>query len=383
MSDKTPDPMAIGKGMHTEPTHGISQFETPDRSQRDGEAGSDNSVQTQLDEMLNAGALGEEVSVADVERLFSGQTAPAQDDAPKAADEAPSPEPEKTETTTEATEPAKAADAAAADQEADGVLAKDGKTLLPYGVLKGARQQAAQAMAAAQQLKEQNELLMQQLEEAKAGKLPSGDAAAEPQLVSDEQLAQLLESVPDNIGNVLKTLVDSQRQAQQELARVRSQQESDVRDRQMAVADRVQEAIDKLPLLREWQAAEDQTLFQFAQQQDALLKKLPQWADKPMEERFAEVQKLTAQAVGIRAEAPRSESNPSQPSLADKAAKVIAQKTAATAAVPITHSDLPAGAPAAQSEIERVDSLDNTGIERLFAGAKSQEDIERILAKIA
>lgn len=378
-----PDPMAAGKQIHQEPALGIREVETPNARQNDGETGpADTSIQASLEQLLATGTIGEDVDVGEVERLILGESAapPADDEpAPAAAPESPDPAPPAQP---KAEDPPAAP--AASEPEAEGVLAKDGKNVLPYGVLKGAREQAARAAAAAQQLEQQNKQLLEELAALKAGKQTAAGqpSAADESVMGDDQLAQLLESVPDNIGAALKSLVDQSRRLQQELVEVKSRQDDDIRQRTETTASRVQEAIDQRPLLREWQASEDPTLWQFAQQQDGLLKKLPQWADRPMEERFAEVERIVAMAAGIQTAAPAAA--PAQkPSLEAQAAKVVAQKTATAAAVPITHSDLPAGRPAAQSEIERVESLDNNALERLFSGAKSMEDIERTLAKIA
>ncbi len=338
-------------------------------------------MQSSLEQLLAAGTIGEDVDVAEVERLILGEAPAAKADdepAPAAAPESPDPAPPAQP---KAEEPPAAP--AASEPEAEGVLAKDGKNVLPYGVLKGAREQAARAAAAAQQLEQQNKQLLEELAALKAGKQTAAGqpSAADEAVMGDDQLAQLLESVPDNIGAALKSLVDQSRRLQQELVEVKSRQDDDIRQRTETTASRVQEAIDQRPLLREWQASEDPTLWQFAQQQDNLLKSLPQWADKPMEERFAEVERIVAMAAGVQVQAPAAPAQ--KPSLAAQAAKVVAEKTAAAPAVPITHSDLPAGRPAAQSELERVETLDNNALERLFSGAKSMEDIERTLARIA
>lgn len=386
------DAMALGKNMGQEPTHGMDRVELP----RDGRSAedvgaADKSTGPSVEELLASGAINEGTDPKEIERLM-GLTIPDKDQARAAEAAAPATNVDPLETApvvadpvVEAAKPAEqaptAAEAAKAAEvvaEAQGVLARDGKNVLPYAVLKGTREQNTKLQQQLQELAEHNKALQEQLAAQQAGTAApaqTDEAAAVPGM-SDDELAQLTETLPDPLANAIKALVMNSRQTQQQLEELQGRQQQEDTARKQTLAETVQEAIDAHPDLRAWQASEDQTLWTRAKQFDSILRTDPEWRDKTMVERFEHVAFLVSGKT-------RTPAAPTTPSLAEQAAAAVVRKTAGAAAVPITHSDLPAGTPAAQSERDRIESLDNAGLERLFASGKTVEDVIGVLAKIA
>lgn len=73
-----------------------------------------------------------------------------------------------------------------------GVLGKDGKTVLPYAALKGAREEARAAREEAKAARERAEALAKEIDDLKSGKTAS--IAAES--LTEEELAELTEYAP-------------------------------------------------------------------------------------------------------------------------------------------------------------------------------------------
>lgn len=184
---------------------------------------------------------------------------------------------------------------APAAEEAHAVANSAGEAVIPYAVLKGAREQASELMR-------QNELLKSQLDDltARQSAPATGVPAAEAPGVPDadakiaslrERAAALKEDFPE-LAESLEQNADllAAMQAQigilvQEQTNTRNKAEA---ERQATVQDAVQEAIDATPALSLWQASHPE-LFAEAVDVDRLLRGKPEWADKPMADRFGKV----------------------------------------------------------------------------------------------
>jgi hypothetical protein len=209
------------------------------------------------------------------------------------------------------------------------------------------------------------------------GQTQSEANAAATAALTDEQLEKLKESLPEDLGNAITAIVQSSRQTAQQLQEVREREAENRRQEDARRASAVQEAIDANPALALWQS-NDPVKWEEAKATDALLKAHPVWGQKSLHERFAEViRRVDPSAQPAPTPAPSAQTA----SLAAQAAKVIAAKTQGKAAVPITHSDLPAGTAPAQSEQQRAESMDNSALEKLFSGAKNLDDVSALLAK--
>lgn len=206
-----------------------------------------------------------------------------------AEEETPPDEPEAEDTPTETDE--KPAPSAAAEGEQDqdkgdqdteqdkptkGVASKNGQHIIPYEVLEAER-------AEAKRLREE----VEQLRAAQAERdklqalLEKNGIAADSDELTMEQIEQLAEDYPD----VGKALVGIARKLQA------------MEQKPEPAANPVLEALDAVPDLKQWQAA-DPDRFTFAVTIDDRLKEDPAFKDKPLAERFAEAARRTRAAFG-------------------------------------------------------------------------------------
>lgn len=163
-----------------------------------------------------------------------------------------------------------------------GVASKDGSRVLPYAALQAARREAAQA-------KQERDEARRLIEDLKAGKQPESNA--DP--FSDEAIADLSADIP-LVGEIAKAL----KQTREELAALRGNKDTTEAEPKHA-DDPVQEAIDAVPLLSEWQAT-DAEKFGRAQEIDRALQNSPKWRGKPLEARFDEVARMVADEYGVQ-----------------------------------------------------------------------------------
>lgn len=166
----------------------------------------------------------------------------------------------------------------------EGVLSKDGQRVLPYGALQAARRDARQAESKAARAQRENEELRKQLEEFKAGR---GEDIGD---LTEEEIAEMEADFPER-GKKLRALFDRAKAAAP-ATKVDQEEDSPPAD------DPVQEAIDQVPLLLEWQHG-DAEKFARAVEHDAVLMKSPKWAGKPAVDRFAEAARRTAEEYDI------------------------------------------------------------------------------------
>jgi hypothetical protein len=185
--------------------------------------------------------------------------------------------------------------------------------------------------------------LRQENEDLKAGKKPA-DAPA----ISDEELNALEQDFPQVAGVVkaLKTQVDVLKTTAKPAPAPAPEFLPEV------LPDELQEVVDENPDLLAWQLNPDQTNFALAKQADRLLMNSPKWADKPYAERFAEVVRLVKEQTG-QAPAPSKTTTTTAPAPApaaktvEDAKKVIEQAATAT---PVGIGDLRGSSTPAKTE---------------------------------
>lgn len=269
-------------------------------------------------------------------------------------------------TTTEAA----AATAAGAEVNADdtqpagkveGIASKDGSRILPYAALQAERRAARHATAmytsTARELEDAKKLIA----DMKAGKVP--DAG-----VTEADVAQMEEDFPEQ-GKKMRALFTRQQELEAaQPAKVHKQ--PDVSD------DPVQEAIDLVPLLVEWQHG-DAEKFQRAQELDAALVNSPKWRDKPVHERFEHVTKLVADEFDIAIPgATKASTTPAKAPSPDP--KTVAAQ--APRAAPNTLSDFKGGA-VADHGTENFSKMSSRSMLARFS-EMSDEEMDAHLAKL-
>lgn len=267
----------------------------------------------------------------------------------------------------EAAAAAKAAEAAKVDttqeneSNVEGVLARDGKNVIPFSVLKSERDRAARAEQVAKEAAEQVEALKAQLaagnQGAKSGEgARTTEAAAEAVEMTPEELEAFKEDFPTQYKvymaqqATIKALTDKLQPVEEDLAKQQEEQ-------RIARETMVNDAIDVTPKLAHIRAT-NKELYAAAQQFDAVLRTQPKWAGKTLAERFARVVELVEGEHGA-IEIPGAKPDPTPqktPAELRKEAEALANKTAVKA-VPTSMSDFPAGEPPVSSEQDALESM--------------------------
>lgn len=164
------------------------------------------------------------------------------------------------------------------DSHTKGIASKDGNHIIPYEVLAAERAEAKRLKDELEQYRsatEERDKLQALLEK-------HGIEHDAPTDVSMEQIEQLAEDYPD-VGSVLVGIARKLQAMEQAAA--------------PPPANPVLDALDAVPDLKAWQDG-DPDRFTFAITVDDQLKSDPEFADKPLAERFAEAARRTKVAFG-------------------------------------------------------------------------------------
>ena len=242
---------------------------------------------------------------------------------------------------------------AKADPEAkpEGVLAKDGKNVIPYAVLESARERAVAAeRLAAEQAKE--------LETLKAEK-PAARDEPKSAMLTDEELTAL-ESESPTLAKLLRAQQATIQSLTGTVDAIKGRQEQRDTADAAEVKSEIQTAIDAVPELATWQAAEDQAAWNIASMHDKTLRSLPKYKDVSFEDRFKEVVKLTKLTLGEAIEPPaqpKAELAKAQTAEEIRAAAEAKLKAKSAKGMPRSLSDIPGGAPPAVDEKDRIEQM--------------------------
>lgn len=199
---------------------------------------------------------------------------------------AAAPAPAAAAATTATSEAAQAAVAEPAGKVA-GVASKDGARVLPYSALQAERRAARHHASRAEKAEAELARANAEIEALRKGEsLPPADGE-----VTEADIVQMEEDFPE-IGKKMRAVFNQRNELARQVPQATANTEP--------TDDPLQEAIDEIPLLVEWQSnAEHAEKFARAQVLDAALKDSPKWKDKPISERFAHVTKLVADEFDI------------------------------------------------------------------------------------
>lgn len=266
--------------------------------------------------------------------------APSPAPAPAPA-EAGAPAPAPASTPAPAPVEAAAAPAAGAEtQEAtgkpDGVLSKDGTRVLPFAALQAERRSARAANSRAERAEQEAEQLRQQIADLKAGKATDAD-----EVVTEEKVRDAEANFPEH-GKVLRALFNRAQELEKQIPAKAPSPPAEPSD------DPVQDVIDQVPMLLEWQHG-DTEKFERAREIDAVLMKSPKWKDKPVVDRFTEVARIVADEHDIPF--PTKTSSTAAPAPAPAAAPQTAAQ-AAQRKTPETLSEFKGGSVADHGSID-------------------------------
>lgn len=288
------------------------------------------------------------------------------DDAEKSTEPEDKPkDPEKTEPESKAEEKPK-------EQE---VLAKDGKHVIPYAVLAGARERAERAEAlAAEQAREIEKLKAEEQAESKTTEVLSEDEL-EALAVDSPTLAKVLKTQQDTIKNLAGTVTELKTSAEQEKGREMA-----------AMQAEIQVAIDGIPTMLAWQNDKDKTLWNEAARIDRVLRDSPRFSDVSFAERFKVVGKMTCEVLGIeipedlqdkKPETPKSD----KPKLTDAEIMAAAEAKLKGKAIPKSLSDIPGGGIPAADERDRVEQMSAAELGNKMMGM-TKEQLESYLSTL-
>lgn len=277
-------------------------------------------------------------------------------------------------TTTETPDPkAEAQTSAVAETgKVAGVASKDGSRVLPYAALQAERRSARQAAARADRAEKETERLKQEIEDLRAGKSPASGE------LTEEEVQQLETDFPER-GATARKLFERNKELERQIAAAKPKEatEEEIGD------DPVQEALDQVPLLTEWQHdPKHADKWQRSIELDNALINSPKWKGKPAVDRFAHVANLVAEEFDIPVEQP-AKAAPASSSSKQPPAKQPDAKSAAAAAErqpPSTLSDLKGGAIPDHGQVDFGKLSPNAMLGR-FQGM-TDEEIDRQLARL-
>lgn len=266
----------------------------------------------------------------------------------------------------------------------DGVLTKDGKSVIPYAEMErrindartSAEAEAAARAAAegyATTLKTQLEQAAAELASLKAG--GSSVAQQVPTEISPEVMARLEEDFP-TVAEAIKVTTAQLKLMQDQYADVATRVKTAEQDVAATEAAEAQALIDSIPDLKGWQKNAPYLFSRAVEVERELLGKLK--PDDPLflddTKRYAEVVKTVKREVGLPAESPKD----TTADLTRKADEIVAGADTAT---PRSISDLAGGAPPAGSETESIEKA--SGAELAFRFKKlGPEETAKLLARL-
>lgn len=288
-------------------------------------------------------------------------------DVPKQADPAPS-DPPDDEPKDAKTDDVPAQDGKQEDKqgqnepEPEGVASKDGRHVIPYGVLKSERERSTRAEQLVKEMQDRVAALEEQVKAVNQGAKQGESARTDQQTPNVDQLSpEDLEALKEDFPTVYKAVMASMAAAkalEAKLDPVEKSVQEDAAERARSATETVQDAIDSVPKMAHIQASDAQA-YDLAKQFDATLRTQAAWAEKPLSERFAKVIEMVESAIG-QIELPGSKPAP-QPSTEDLKKAAIAKAANAAKAtrtnVPNSLSEFPVGDPAAQDEREAAENM--------------------------
>lgn len=262
---------------------------------------------------------------------------------------------------------------AEADENAKGVLSRDGKHVIPYDVLEAARARARQSDERFQQqgaeLAETKRLLEQYQKQINSAGLTPADLPEKTQ-ISQEQIKALGDDFPE-LAAVMQQMVDKISYLETRNAPVVSKAQNDDK------AAEAQAAFNAIPALGQWQA-NDPDRWDQAVIIDERLQKDPAWKDRSPAERFAEVERRTKMAFGDPVQTEQSQPNNAE--LQKQAADKLAQAQA-KAELPASPSDIGHGNNNAEkSQLEKFADANQLDIIRDM-GKMTPQQIDKLLSE--
>jgi hypothetical protein len=233
------------------------------------------------------------------------------------------------------------------EKEPDGILAKDGKHVISYDVLKSERQARQEAQ---QRLREM---------EAEIERLKNPASTQQPSLafkvMTEEQIQELKDYFPEQYEAIASQQA-AMVAANQKLSLFEQEEQKRLAEEQQKVALTVQEEIDNNPILSHWQR-NSPALWGECVNLDNELRAKPEYANLSMTDRFAEVARQMLERVNPMQKTVEADAGKQQQSSTKTAPAPTQQK-------PIINSlsDIPGGEAPEASERQRLEDSSSAEI---------------------
>ncbi len=216
--------------------------------------------------------------------------------------------------------------------------------------------------------------------------------------LSDEKIAEIREEAGDEAADLLQALFNQHTQVAGRLDKLEEERQALEQQRNQQAAEALQNDIDAVPLLSVLQAdrtAEGNERWDRAISYDKAVRSDPDWAEKSQREIFAEVGRRMERYLGsdtvktLTGDEPagdgkgKDDGKPSSESRQQRVDEALSR--ADERAVPTSLSDLPAGQAAAQTELERADSMSLNDIEESIDKAYArggQDAVDELLGRL-
>lgn len=264
-----------------------------------------------------------------------------------------------------------------------GVLTADGKHVMPYDVLKGARERAdtektarleaerreREARETAVKLEADLKALRESVAAGKGGDKVD-DKAKEDRVAALREQAEAIRSEMPAFASMFDSMLDEITDARTAVAKAQTTVETREAEHKLTQAEiekrardeldkRVREAIDSNPVLAYWEA-QDAAAFDKAAEFDIGLRNDPYWQGKSFSERFDEAVRRTREVLPAAKEPPKvpnkEDTIKAAADLKKRAEKAV-EDAKAKGGEPSTLSDLPGGASPGTDAIENIETI--------------------------
>lgn len=296
--------------------------------------------------------------------------------------------------------PAEEPPAPASDKAADGILAKDGKNVLPMSVLQNEREKSADLQRQLDEEKEQSAARLAELE-AKAN-IPADDTPDDAENTADDNAddkgtakapvddtdaeidrlnklaAEVFEEYDDDkLAESYRAQARLLKRQQVIEQRLNDQDASRKKQEQDTATNEIQDALDSSPLLTEWANNEDKTNHDRATQLNTyLIRTDKEYAAMNWQERFKVLPSKVSKLYDIE----------DTGNLARKPAPVdvdAAKDAASKASTPTSMSDITGGNAPAGTEAEALETMSPNSVMRKMEGLADDDALEAYLRDLS
>jgi len=260
----------------------------------------------------------------------------------------------------------------ATETESEGVLSQDGKTVIPYKVLRGARDQVnelqgqnAELQARLEELEQQTEQESTPAQEAVSDEITDEVLAAAFEREQGKSLEDFREEYGDEQASLFLNPIKTNLLLQQRLDRIEANESNREAAAVATEAEKIRLAIDGNATLVDWEQ-NNTAMWEAAKAVDNLLKADETWSNRSYKERFEEVVKrLTGK-------------EPDSIPKTKTAEEIAAEKLAAAGKgnnVPNSLSSVPGGDPAAETMRDQAEGMSETELINTMLDPKKQEEL--------